>query len=211
MNNYSSSGYDKIAPFYDDMVGLIYGKDIFDAEIHFLDEIPVWANVLIIGGGTGWILLELIKLKPHCKIWYIDSSAKMMELSKRKMGDNKSIVFITGTEDDIPANKQFDIIITNFYLDGFSNEVLPIIIEKIEKQLRPNGKWLVTEFVDTGWKKHTFLLWLMHVFFKFICKHPNTRLVDWEPAFKLKGFVGLKEKNFYDGFIKSVVFCKKNP
>lgn len=202
------SGYDKIAPFYDDLVGLVFGKDIYDAQTCFFNEIPSGANVLIIGGGTGWILIGLIKLNPCCKIWYIDSSERMIGLARNKVNENKSIVFIHGTETDIPVDVQFDTIITNFFVDSFSNEVLPSIIELIEKSLLLNGKWLVAEFVDTSKKKHQSLLWFMHVFFKWVCQHPNIRLVDWQEAFKSRSFLIVKEKDFHQGFIKSVVFSK---
>lgn len=201
----AKSGYDKIAPFYDNMVGLCLGKNIFDAQVHFFKEIPSSANVLILGGGTGWIVKQLFKINHNCKIWYIDSSEKMIEIAI-KGTQQYNTVFIHGNENDIPVNVQFDAVITNFYLDCFSHQELTSITDKIKRSLHTNGIWIVTEFVDTGRTRHQFLLWTMHQFFKWVCKHPNTRLVDWQQVFRLKEFDVIKEKSFQDGFIKAVVY-----
>jgi ubiquinone/menaquinone biosynthesis C-methylase UbiE len=204
MKDVSSRGYDWLAPYYDDIVGLVYGKEIFDAQIHFFHQIPPHANVLIIGGGTGWILPELFRLKPELKVCYIESSDQMIRLAEKKL-QKGTVEFIHGTENDIEKESFFDVIITNFYLDGFSKKILPTKIMQMLQSLAPDGQWIITDFVETGKWKHSFLLWLMHTFLRYIVHHPNRKLVDWQTAYKNAGLRVIEEKTFYQGFIKTLI------
>lgn len=204
MNQFQSKGYNLIAPFYDDGIGLLFGRGIFDAQIHFLSKIPSNSKVLILGGGTGWLLVELLKRNSQVDICYIDSSEKMIGLARSKT--THFIEFICGTEKDIPPANSFDFIITNFYVDGFSYEVLKERIRFISTFLKPNAKWIVTDFVETGKKKHSRILWLVHLFFRILIKHPNKNLVDWQKVFKEEGLTMRDQEDFNNGFIRTVVY-----
>ena len=205
MQGFRHSGYDYIAPFYDDAVGLLFGKDIFDAQICFFHLIPPGASVLVLGGGSGWILPELFTFHPGVRVWYIDASEKMISLARKKSA-NLSVQFIQGTEADIPQGMLFDVVITNFYVDGFSASVLPGKIRTIQQHLPPHGQWIVTDFVETGQRKHQLALWLTHVFFRILVNHPNRRLVNWIEAFRTSGLHLEKEKEFHQGFIKTMLY-----
>src|SRR5688572_27433406 len=116
MNN-----FDSVASFYDRLSRLIFGNSILHAQTLYLPDIPTGANVLILGGGTGWLLCELLAKKPGCKIWYIEASEKMISLSKEATRDTSHrVTFIHGTEDRIPSGITFHVVITHFYLDLFS-------------------------------------------------------------------------------------------
>ena len=203
MSKIQSKGYNFIAPFYDDGVGLLFGKGIFDAQIHFLSKIPARSQVLILGGGSGWLLVELFKQVSEAHVCYIDASEKMIELAKEKT--NERVEFICGTEKDIP-NRKFDFIITNFYLDGFSYPTLIQTIQHIAQFLNENGKWIATDFVVTGKKKHAIILWATHLFFRILVKHPNKRLVDWQKAFNKAEFKQEEIASFNQGFILTVIY-----
>jgi tRNA (cmo5U34)-methyltransferase len=204
MSKIQSGGYDLIAPFYDDGVGLLFGKGIFDAQIHFLSIIPDRSRILILGGGSGWLLVELFKRVSNPVVCYIDASEKMIELSKAKM--NEQVEFICGTEENIP-NRKFDYIITNFYLDGFSYPTLIAKIRHISQFLGDsNSKWIVTDFVETGKKKHKRILWFTHLFFRILIKHPNKELVNWQMALEEAGFKKIETAYFNQGFIQTVVY-----
>ena len=202
----SKSGYDLIAPYYDDLAGLIFGNEIFDAQICFLKVVPTDGDVLILGGGSGWILAELFKLNPGCRVWYIDSSAKMIDLAIKKTKGKSNIIFICGTEVNIPAEIKFDAIITNFSLNTFLNELYSEKIRFISKCLKKKGVWLVSDFVETGKKRHQTLSFIMHLFFRWLTKHPNSRLINWEEIFNANLLNIKMEKSFYNGFIKTVIF-----
>ena len=51
--------YDSIAGVYDKLAGIFIGKALREAQIYLLQFIPANARLLIVGGGTGWILEEI--------------------------------------------------------------------------------------------------------------------------------------------------------
>src|SRR5882762_1794152 len=124
-----SNNFDRIAFLYDRLARLIFGHSIIDAQKHFLKLIPNRAAVLILGGGSGWILKDLLRERPEVYVCYVDASKEMITLAK-KGTQSPRIVFIHGTENDIPK-QQFDIVLTHFYLDLFSAGSLPTVIAKI--------------------------------------------------------------------------------
>ena len=78
-------GFDLIAPYYDSLARLVFGDSIRHCQLEYLDKIPPGAQVLILGGGTGWLLGELMKINPSCRVWYLESSIKMLEMTKGKV------------------------------------------------------------------------------------------------------------------------------
>jgi tRNA (cmo5U34)-methyltransferase len=49
-------GFDRLAPFYDSLARLIIGKGIKQSQLHFLNHLRDKTKLLVLGGGTGWIL-----------------------------------------------------------------------------------------------------------------------------------------------------------
>ncbi len=54
-----AANYNNSAWFYDSLAGLVYGKALVKAQVYLLQYIPADSNILIVGGGTGWILMNL--------------------------------------------------------------------------------------------------------------------------------------------------------
>lgn len=202
------NGFDKLAAVYDDLASFVYGKSIKNSQRHFLHHIPTKAKVLILGGGTGWLLKEIMLLRPACEIWYIEASEKMIALSKSKIV-KENIHFIHGTENDIPPIS-FDIVITNFYLDLFAQQSIDKVIGKIKSSLETKSSWLVTDFLDQGklWQK--IMLRMMYSFFHYVSQIESKSLQDWNSALQENGMTKKEAKSFYNGFIESCVYNKSN-
>ncbi len=86
-------------------------------------------RLLILGGGSGWILESINALSFDGEVWYIEASSEMIRLASKRQLDFK-VHFIHGTEENIPQEVVFDAVITNFYLDLFPDERLPLVLEK---------------------------------------------------------------------------------
>ena len=98
----NSVNYNRIAWFYDGLCSLVFGSDIKKAQIELLPFIPKNANILIIGGGTGWIIDEITKThSTGLSITYIDVSAKMIQLSKKRNFAFNEIEFIETSIENI--------------------------------------------------------------------------------------------------------------
>jgi ubiquinone/menaquinone biosynthesis C-methylase UbiE len=90
-----AANFNNSAWFYDNLSRLVYGKALINAQVYLLQYIPTDSKILIVGGGTGWVLEELTKIHPSgLSITYVEVSANMMALSnKRNIGHNW-VVFI---------------------------------------------------------------------------------------------------------------------
>jgi len=199
----SVNNFDRVAFLYDALVRLVFGNSMFRAQTFLLDKIKDNATVLIIGGGTGWILKAL---KPGCEVWYIDSSSKMIERA-RKQDVTCKVHFITGTESDIPG-RTFDVIITNFYFDLFTTTKVDTVIKKIKTVMKPDAHWIVTYFVDKAWWQR-IMLNVMYLFFNVTCNIESKKLPAWLESFDQNGFKMIESKTFYAGFIKTVLWRSK--
>ena len=204
------AGFDRIASVYDGLGRLVFGDAIQHAQEYFLDDDPPQSKVLILGGGTGNFLVKLLALKPECEIWYVEASEKMLELSKVKTKNSDRVHFIQGTENSIPSGIQFDVIITNFYLDMFTDESLDLVLMKIQKETKPNVLWLATDFIDKKKWWQFILLKMMYRFFRTVCDIEATNLPDWNACLVKKGFLKKKSQFFFSGFIESTVYCHKS-
>jgi ubiquinone/menaquinone biosynthesis C-methylase UbiE len=200
------NGFDAIAKIYDMLARIVFGRSIRAAQLYFIDQIPNDANILILGGGTGWILKAILEIKPASRIWYVEASSKMISLSWEKTKENNNIYFIHGTENDIPTNQNYNVVITNFYLDLFTDEMLPKVINKILPRLEKDYLWIATDFVNEGKPWQDVLLKFMYSFFRVIARINSQQLPDWSMRLEKGGLCLKDSKCFYSGFIKTSLF-----
>lgn len=203
----TSKGFDFLAPVYDRMARLVFGRAIVDSQTDFLNKIPAGAKILILGGGTGWLLEKIDEQKKSCTIWYVESSSGMMKKSQARSTQDK-IYFIQGTEDDTPKGLVFDVIITNFYLDLFSDERLDQIISRISSQAQTPCIWLVTDFKKGSWW-HRTLLTGMYAFFKLTCGIESSALPDWSGKLQRCNWMEIEAKLRFGTFIKSSAWTQR--
>jgi ubiquinone/menaquinone biosynthesis C-methylase UbiE len=198
--------FDRISKVYDLLANIAFFGAVKRSQLKYLKMIPANADVLILGGGSGWIIQEIKKLAPHSKICYVEASRKMMDMARNNYKDS-NIEFIHGTEDTIPP-QDFDVIFTGYYLDLFSTKDLRIVIQKIAPLLRRRGIWLVSEFRNNAWW-HKIYLKLMYSFFRITCSLKNSQLPDWKMVLTDAQFEWQDTHVFFNGFIEAAVLNKK--
>src|SRR4051812_8308924 len=96
--------FDHIARYYNILSIIVFGNAIHKAQTQFLDRIPDGSSVLIIGGGSGKFLREMLIKRRFNKILYVEYSAEMIRLSKeaiRNFPENNLVEFRLGTEASI--------------------------------------------------------------------------------------------------------------
>lgn len=208
MNAARTGGFDRIAPLYDALATMVFGEAIRKAELSFLSEVRKAGRVLILGGGTGRMLSDLLTTNPLCEIWYVDSSSAMIGIAKSNVSDfpHARIHFIHGTQAQIPLGIQYDAVIANFYFDLFSTPTLKQSLEEIQHALLPDGKLLVADFTKNNLWWQSALLEFMYLFFRCICKIEATELPDWQHQLAGHNFKLKASREFYRNFIKSAVY-----
>jgi len=204
-----AANYDNSAWFYDRLSRLVYGKALVRSQVYLLTHIPENSNILIAGGGTGWILEEIAKVHPSgLTIIYAEISSNMMELSKkRNLGSNK-VIFINEAVENMEIDQHYDVVFTPFLFDNFTEQTLQNVFTHIHSRLKPGGIWLNTDFRPTGKWWHTFLLKSMIVFFRLICGIEAKQLPDIEKQFELHHYQAIDQKSFFGGFILSTAYRK---
>ncbi len=212
----TKSGFDGIAFIYDFMKHIVFQKTLEKAENYFLTEIPFKKNVLIVGGGTGAFLIELLKANKAKNIVYLDQSAQMICRAKKRIATkNQSwiskIDFRVGDISEIKPDEQFDIIFTNYFLDVFADFSLNKICSTLNDSIIDNGLWYFTDFSDKiaeGRKPKLILLKFLYRFFRFTCAIEASKLPDFQKAFNNLKYIKMHEKRFSEGFIIASIYKK---
>jgi len=207
-----AANYDNSAWFYDSLSKLVYGKALINAQIYLLQYIPANSSVLIIGGGTGWILEEIARIHSSgLQITYVEVSAKMITLSqKRDVGNNK-VSFINDAIENVASLNAFDVIITPFLFDNFTPQTQQKVFEHLNGLLKPGGIWLNTDFQLTGRWWQVALLKSMLLFFKVVCRIESDKINDVEPYFSQNHYEEFAGKTFFGEFVISKAYRKSEP
>jgi ubiquinone/menaquinone biosynthesis C-methylase UbiE len=201
------ANYNNSAWFYDRLSRMVYGRALISAQVYLLRYIPANTNLLIVGGGTGWILEEITKLYPSgLNITYVEVAPDMMARSKKRTIANNKVVFINDAIENIHVETAFDVVITPFLFDNFTQQTLQQVFDHLHSMLKPGGAWLNCDFQLTGKWWQNVLLRSMFVFFRFICNIEASKLPDVEGLFKTHGYKAIAQQTFYGDFIVSKVY-----
>lgn len=205
------NNYNAIANIYDFLSRLMFQKSIVHAQVFLLKYVPNNSKVLIVGGGTGWVLEELSKIySAGIEITYVEKSGKMVGLSKQKNIQHNSVEFINEGIEEFSTEKKFDVVFTAFLFDNFQPEKIEFVFIKLNQLLKPGGLWLYADFTNDKisskwWQK--FLLKTMYLFFKITCNIETQKLIDMTQYFSAD-YNKAAEERFYSNFIKAVVYKK---
>jgi tRNA (cmo5U34)-methyltransferase len=206
----TDSGFDRVARIYDILAFLVFGRTLQKAQMAFLNHIPAHSSVLIIGGGSGWLLKELLKSVSVARIVYVEASAKMLSLAQQKIQSFPTITqvdFRLGNETAILPTDVFDAVITPFFLDLFTQQRLQeVIMPHLSGSLRIGGIWLFTDFVSSKYFYHQLLLKMMYWFFGKVCQIEAQQLPDYATLFTHYSFQQKASRPFYGGMMEACVW-----
>lgn len=204
-----AANYNNAAWFYDRLSRVVYGRALIEAQVYLLQYIQPGSTILIVGGGTGWILEDIAHIHPSgLQITYVEVSEQMIAISrKRNIGSNK-VIYINDAIENVNGPLRFDMIITPFLFDNFTAEKLESVFFTMHLLLKSNGLWLNADFQLTGkWWQH-ILLKSMLLFFRALCGVESTHLPDFEKLFNRYGYETLDDKSFFGEFVVSNVYRK---
>lgn len=204
------NGFNRIAPWYDFLKRIVFGSSILRSQLHFLSTLPQSGTVLVLGGGSGELLPPLLRDRGNLHVVYVEASSAMLTRAREKISPAAldKVEFIHGTHDSMPTGVLFDGVVTAFFLDLFEEAELNGVCERIAGQLKENGVWLVSDFVDQGKWWQRVMLWIMYRFFVLTARISATKLPAWEQHLETHGFRQVAIAQYYGGFIRTAV-CKK--
>jgi ubiquinone/menaquinone biosynthesis C-methylase UbiE len=202
-----AANYNNSAWFYDRLSRLVYGKAIIKSQVYLLKHIPAKSNILIAGGGTGWILEEITKIHPSgLNITYVEIAEKMITLSRKRNAGGNKVNFLNEPIENIKDDSNYDIVITPFLFDNFTEQTLQNVFANIHQKLKPGGTWLNTDFRPTSKWWHKLLLRSMFIFFRLICHIEASQLPGIKKCFEKHGYTTIDQKSFFGDFILSTVY-----
>jgi ubiquinone/menaquinone biosynthesis C-methylase UbiE len=210
-----TNNYDQIAGSYDMLSRLVFRKSIVHAQQVLLRLLNAPCRLLIVGGGTGWILEELAKIHPKgFVITYVEISGKMIALAKKRDFKQNQVSFIHTPIEDFESQEKFDAVLTPFLFDNFGTEKAEHVFSKLDQFLMEGGKWLFVDFyidkkINGIWQK--ILLKSMYWFFKIVCHVEASKLPEMESLFSQSGYVVIDKSYHFQGFIQSVAYRKVTP
>jgi len=201
--------YDTIAGVYDILAGIFIGKALRDAQIYLVQYIPAGAKVLIVGGGTGWILEEITRMySKGLQIDYLDISANMISKASKRNVEQNNVRFIKQSAVENFEGNNYNIILSPFFFDNFKESTMCGIFNRLHQKLQPNGLWLYTDFQVAG--EHQFfqkgILYLMYTFFRTVCNIEATHLPNVTAQFAKYEYKIIQSMTFKKKFIISSVY-----
>ncbi|MCI1186136.1 class I SAM-dependent methyltransferase [Hymenobacter sp. DH14] len=203
------TGFDRVAWFYDALAALVFGPALRNTQRAALAGLPAGApRVLILGGGTGWVLAEVLRRSPAATVLYLEASPRMLARARAslKPGQQAQVEFRHGTQDALTANETFDAVLTFFVLDCIAAPELPDALDRLRAALRPGGRWLLADFrpARRGWRR--WLLAAMFWFFRLTTRLRARDLPDFSAALAARGLRGEAKGRFYGSATEAVVF-----
>ena len=207
-----NTDFSRLAPVYDLLGSVVFFGALRRSQNYFLEEMNSPEKVLILGGGTGTFLIDLLKNSGIKSVDYVDISPGMIKKAKKKFVNSEiqcEVNFICGGINEIPKNN-YDLICTNYFLDCFSDEALEGLIPQLEKSLAGKGHWLFTDFCqdESSGLNRRWLIRFLYGFFSVTCNLKIKQLPNFSTHFKSADLEKINEKFFLRGLLKSVLFRK---
>ncbi len=210
------SGFNRVASFYDRLAHLVFGGALEQAQLALLPYLPQQGRVLVIGGGSGWVLEQLLQTSRQLDILYLEASSAMLQLAEQRYqrhtaAHSCTVTFRLGNEQSLQPQEQFEAILTPFLLDLFPASRLQQLMARLAKALVPDGRWLFADFWPLQqppplWQQ--LLLRVMYLFFGVVSQIEARQLPDYNAHFSALGFREAYTSSFFRGMVQAKVFLR---
>jgi tRNA (cmo5U34)-methyltransferase len=208
----ADTGFDRVAAFYDPLSRLVFGNALRRAQQAALAGLPTGRpRVLIIGGGSGWVLGEVLQRRPDARVLYLEASALMLANSRETLRQAapahlSQVEFRLGTEQALQPAESFDAIITFFFLDLFEPTRLRAISSRLNQARRPQAPWLLADFCPARAFWQHALLKLMYSFFRLTTGISGRAMPDLHQELSTFGLQVRQRQLFLRGLVEATVF-----
>ncbi len=146
-----------------------FGAALHRRRCYFLSELDAH-HVLLLGDGDGRFLAEFVRRYPSVRIDVLDCSRRMLALAAHRAPACDRIHFhhSDAVRDPLPG-RDYDLIVTHFFLDCFTPTELCDLVAKISAAAAPNARWILSEFhlPPAGWRRLRAKLWIGSLYFAF--------------------------------------------
>ena len=184
---------DPIARWYRFFEYTAFGRELERRRFEFLAETAGCRHALMLGEGDGRFLQLFLDLNPQATLDYVDSSAEMLSRAKQRAGSHGARVSFHHADALLwtPGRDDYDLIVTHFFLDCFSESDLALLIAGIA-QRASQAKWIVSDFhqPQRGFAAVRAACWLklLYTAFRFTTGLTTRKLPDHRTVLTANGF-----------------------
>jgi tRNA (cmo5U34)-methyltransferase len=202
--------FSRVARVYDALAGIVFGRAQRRAQQAALAAgLPLAGaapQVLVLGGGGGWVLTELLRHCPAARVLYLETSATMLARAQARLrrvapSAVAQVEFRQGSEQALGPDEQFDAVVTFFVLDCFTLAEFPAALARLQAARRPRAPWLVADFRPPSRWWQRALLRAMYLFFKITVGLRAQQLPAWPTALAALGLKNHYQATYYGDFI----------
>ena len=216
-------GFGRLAGIYEGLERLAYGRLLMRSRLALLDGLAHAEHVLILGEGDGRFLVKLLQINPHGSVTVLDSSAGMLGRAearvRKKLPKSRARVAFKHADalTETFSPNTYDALVTCFFLDVFTAEMLGRLVPKLGQALKPGGVWLLADFTAPRRVKGPLtrfyaqaMVPLMYAFFRVQTALPARTLVPPQPCLRGAGLELERTQTFRGGFVYAQTWRKSN-
>ena len=166
----------------------------------------------MVGGGTGWVLGEILRRRPAARLVYLEASPRMLARSRAWLARHWPQATGPG---GIPAGHRgkparpassLRALLTFFFLDLFEPVRLRQIVARLGAARAPGGAWLLADFGPPRRWWHRLLLGLMYGFFGLTTGISGRRRPPIEAELTRLGLRPTPAGQFFGGMVEASVW-----
>jgi len=203
---------DPIARAYRWLEYAAFGRALERRRFAFLPDFTNIRRALVLGDGDGRFLARLAAAAPLARIDYIDLSARMLELARRRAGVDRISYQRSNALDLKLPEAEYDLVATHFFLDCFEPEDCSKLVDRIGAASRPDARWVVSEFrkPTNGWPSVAAgaLIPILYFFFRVTSGLKTRRLTDHRIIFERYGFRLARIQPAWRGLLASELWMR---
>jgi SAM-dependent methyltransferase len=204
---------DGIARYYQVIEHLSFGRYLERRRFALLGEARTSRRAIVCGGGDGRFLARLLRVNSHVEVDFVELSPKMIELAERRVAGmgrtfRERVRFRVGDVWEFePRTDGYDLIVTHFFLDCFSEPELAGIVACLGSWGVPDARWIVSDFREA--EGPVGRLWTravirgLYAAFQCTTGLRVTRLPNYAAALVREGYLQRCEEKALGGLLKS--------
>lgn len=201
--------FDGIARPYRVLEYATMGQALERARFRFLPELSRARTILVLGDGDGRFLSRLLEENREVLVTAVDISGEMLRLLKQrcvKHSDRLKVVQTDATVFCSTCLERYDVIVTHFFLDCFTQAEVEELVRRITPRLKPDGRWVLSEFhIPRGAMRLPARVLVRSLYFAFrlLTGLRTTRLPDYASALSAAAFERIDRRLSLGGVLTS--------
>jgi ubiquinone/menaquinone biosynthesis C-methylase UbiE len=201
---------DLIARWYRYAEYLTLGRALEKRRREYLGQAATAKRALLLGDGDGRFTAEFLNENRTAQVDSIDLSKNMLELAARRIEEHclgrdfpsPDVRLLRADAMTFPFEGPYDLVITHFFLDCFSDAQIEELVERIARAATPDAKWIVSEFQTPNWAA-ALLVKALYLAFRVLTGSRVRRLPVYSNALTANGFKRIAHKTALYGTLVS--------